>query len=222
MAQIITVVQQKGGAGKSTLIASLGGSMANDGARVLLIDTDPQQSCLEWAQEEELENLDVLDHLAEDSLLDVIEKVNDTYDTILIDTAGYDSRMATYAIQASDLILIPCRGSKKDVLGGARTWKHANTLTKNNRHTPEIRLVLWNVNIHTNVYEHARTALKEAGLPVLQGSVPTLTGFDVMSWNGGLPSGKAQSALREFIATLQIENLISYYSNLNEVRHGTA
>jgi len=211
MTQIITVLQQKGGAGKSTLIASLAGFMANDGARVLIIDTDPQRSCVEWAAEQDIAKLDVLEHLSEDTLLEVIEKIEDQYHAIFIDTAGYDSRMATYAVHASDVILIPCRGSKKDVMGAARTWKHAATLTKRQKHLPEIRIVLWNVNTKTSVFEHARKALQEAALPVLHGSTPTLTGFDVMSWNGGLPTGKAATALNRFIASLQIEGLLAFY-----------
>lgn len=227
MTQITSVIQQKGGAGKSTLVACLGGYMATDNAKVLIIDTDPQRSCVDWAEEQEIPNLDVIEHLAEDTLLDLIEKVEDGYDLILIDTAGYDSRMASYVIQASDLILIPCRGSKRDVKGAARTWKHTKTLTSRNREVPEIRIALWNVNTTTNVYKHARAALETAELPVLDGSTPTLTGFDVMSWNGGLPSGSARSALNEFVAGLQIGGLLDFYAKTTtnefvEVGYGNA
>ena len=222
MAHIITVLQQKGGAGKSTLIASLAGFMANDSAKSLIVDTDPQRSCVEWAGEQDIDNLDVLEHLSEDTLLEVIEKIDDQYNAIFVDTAGYDSRMAAYAIQASDVILIPCRGSKKDVMGAARTWKHAVTLTKKNRFVPEIRIVLWNVNTKTSVFEHAREALHAADLPVLRGSTPTLTGFDVMSWNGGLPTGKAATALNRFVASLQIEGLLAFYDKKQAKNVGVA
>lgn len=214
MAQTISVIQQKGGAGKSTLVASLGGYLAADNAKVIIIDTDPQRSCIDWAEEQDITNLDVVQHLAEDTLLELIDKLANSYDIILIDTAGYDSRMASYVIQASNLILIPCRGSKKDVVGAARTWKHAHTLTAKNREVPEIRITLWNVNKTTNVFRHAREALEKAKLPLLSGSTPTLTGFDVMSWNGGLPSGKAWAALRQFVASLQIAGLLKFYDQL--------
>ena len=227
MAQKIAAVQQKGGAGKSTMLACLGGHMASDHAKVLIIDTDPQHSCVEWAEEHEIKNLDVVSHLAEDTLLDLIENVDDRYDTILIDTAGYDSRMATYVIQASDLILIPAGGSKKDVLGAVRTWKHARTLTTKYREPPEVRIALWNVNRTTNVFQHARTALEQAELPLLRSATASLTGFNVMSWNGGLPSGTAAVAIRSFVAALQIENLLSFYDQEDglssvEMSHGHA
>lgn len=199
------------------MISSMSGFLAQEGAKVLIIDTDPQQSCIEWASEQELPNIDVVSHLDEDSFFDLIKALSPNYDTILVDTAGYDSRMATYAVQAADLIIIPCRGSKKDVMGAARTWKHAITLTEKYKDQPEIRIVLWNVNQTTSVFRHAKEALKAAKLPLLLQSVPTLTGFDVMSWNGGLPDGKAGSALKGFIAALQMEDLLDFYSSKKEV-----
>lgn len=227
MAQRIAAVQQKGGAGKSTMLACLAGHMASDRAKVLIIDTDPQRSCVEWAEEHELQNLDVVSHLAEDTLLELIDNVDSQYDIILIDTAGYDSRMATYVIQASDLILIPTGGSKKDVLGAVRTWKHATTLTAKYREPPKVRIALWNVNRTTNVFQHARNALEKAKLPLLKGATASLTGFNVMSWNGGLPSGTASVAIKSFVAALQLEELIAFYASTNdcnamEAVHGNA
>ncbi len=40
-ARVIAVVNQKGGAGKSTLAMLLAGSLAEEGASVLLADADP-------------------------------------------------------------------------------------------------------------------------------------------------------------------------------------
>ncbi|WP_020592828.1 AAA family ATPase [Kiloniella laminariae] len=210
-AQIITALQQKGGAGKSTMISCLAAVMAEDGARVVIIDTDQQKSCMEWAEERELPNLDVVSHLSEDTLFDLVEKLEKSYDVILIDTAGYDSRMATYAIQISNLLLIPSGGSKKDIKGAARTWLHANNLTKRNKEAPEIKIVIWKVKKGTNVLAHAKNSLIESELPVLPTIVPALIGFDVISWNGGLPEGSARAAVNEFVASLQIEGHLKYY-----------
>jgi len=217
MGQVITALQQKGGAGKSTLLCCLSGFLAYDDARVVIVDTDPQRSCVQWAEEAEIPGLDVLEHRAERTLLEVISKLKKAYDVVLVDTAGYDSAIACYAIQASDLILIPSRGSKRDVVGAATTWKHVQTQVKGRKTPPQIRIAMWNVKPATLVYRHGREALEKAGLPLLQGTVNALTGFENMSWNGGLPDGEALRAFGEFIAALQLEALLDYYAGAQEV-----
>lgn len=51
--RIITIAQQKGGSGKTTLAAHLAIALALDGARVALLDCDPQGSLGEWFEARE-------------------------------------------------------------------------------------------------------------------------------------------------------------------------
>ena len=44
MAKVVTVAQQKGGAGKTTVAAHLAVALAEKGHKVVVVDTDPQQS----------------------------------------------------------------------------------------------------------------------------------------------------------------------------------
>jgi len=67
------------------------------------------------------------------------------------------------------------------------------------------------VNKNTAVFKHAQQMLKESQMPLLSVAVPSLTGFDVISWNGGMPEGKAKQALNGFVAALQMEAFLPYY-----------
>ena len=221
-AQIISAIQRKGGACKSTVLQCIAAKMGRDGAKALIIDTDPQASCVEWAGEQDIENVDTLAHLDEDTILEVIDKVAQTYDVVLVDTAGFDSRMASYVIAASDLILIPSGGSKSNVMGAARTWKHADISTRNLKSSPLIRVVFWGVKKNSNVYNHAAEAMKAAEIPTINCHVGNLVGFEAMSWNGGLPNGTAAMALNQFIATMQDEKLLDFYGAGEEAVHGQA
>lgn len=222
-AQIISAIQRKGGACKSTMLQCIAAKMGMDGARVLIIDTDPQASCVEWAGEQDIKNVDTLAHLDEEKMTDIIEKLGSQYDAILIDTAGYDSMMSVYAMTNSHLVLIPSGGSKSNVMGAARTWKHVEDTTKNLKHPPLIRVAFWGVKKNSNVYNHAAQAMKAANIPTIDSHVGNLVGFEAMSWNGGLPNGVAALALNQFMAALQNDGLLDFYNQKGEgAVHGQA
>ncbi len=48
-AKVVTVLSQKGGAGKSTLTMQLAGGLARGGRRVVVIDLDPHETALRWS-----------------------------------------------------------------------------------------------------------------------------------------------------------------------------
>lgn len=54
---IVGVLNQKGGVGKTTLSVNIAAALTHSGARVLLIDADPQGSALDWSAAREGEPL---------------------------------------------------------------------------------------------------------------------------------------------------------------------
>lgn len=215
-AQVIISLQQKGGAGKTTMLCCMAGQLAKDGANVLFIDTEPKHPGASWCEALNLETLSSCEIDIEEQLAPTIEEQLPNFDIILIDTAGWDSRMATYAIDLADLILIPAKASKKDTEQAVRTYMHANQLTKNRRVVPEIRITMWGLKKNASVSERIKNELKAAKLPILSCATSNLTGYEQMDWLGGMPTGAAMSDFRQWYANLTLEGLLTFYSDQNK------
>lgn len=146
---IITVAQQKGGSGKTTLAANLAVAMRGRGLSVALIDTDPQGSLGRWFIER-------MGRLSEDEKLDFStssawgvsyesEKLKKRFDVVIIDTPPKIDSDLRPALRVADLVLVPVASSQVDlwategVLDLARREK-APVLVVLNRARPNTRL----------------------------------------------------------------------------------
>lgn len=112
---IIGVLNQKGGVGKTTLTLNLAAAYATTGNRVLVVDADPQGSCLAWSSARAAEPLFPVVGMAKPSLHRDLPELAKDYDITLIDGAPRVSELGRAAILASDLILIPVQPSPFDV-----------------------------------------------------------------------------------------------------------
>ena len=62
--QVIAVLNQKGGSGKTTIATHLARALQLDGHDVLLVDSDPQGSARDWAAVREDQPVPVVDSTA--------------------------------------------------------------------------------------------------------------------------------------------------------------
>jgi len=107
--QVIAVLNQKGGSGKTTIATHLARALQLDGADVLLVDSDPQGSARDWAAVREDQPLTVvgIDRPTIDrDLKNVARK-----DFVVIDGAPQAADLAVSAIKAAHFVLIPVQPS---------------------------------------------------------------------------------------------------------------
>jgi chromosome partitioning protein len=105
--RIWTVQNQKGGVGKSTLVTMLAAYAEECGETVLVIDLDPQPSCIDWHEKRGTNRPMVLAGLPE-KLPELLQSA-DTFGVslVLIDTAPHSTDIAVAAMKHADLIIIP-------------------------------------------------------------------------------------------------------------------
>ena len=127
---VITIAQRKGGAGKTTLAAQVAVAWARQGARVALLDIDPQGSLAAWVELRRGRlgaNAIGFDFAALPGwrASQWIEDRARHADLVVIDNPPHAETEAQIAVRAAGLVLIPVQPSPLDLWATEATLKMA-------------------------------------------------------------------------------------------------
>jgi chromosome partitioning protein len=111
---IISILNQKGGCGKTTLAVSIARALTRNGLKTLLVDSDSQGSAQHWHQRSGGELIDMT-CLFMTTLEKDIQKYVNIYDRIIIDGVPRISPITMCAITCSDKVFIPVQPSPYDI-----------------------------------------------------------------------------------------------------------
>jgi chromosome partitioning protein len=112
---IISVQNQKGGVGKTTLAIHISHALAAMDSRVLLVDADPQGSARDWAAARDSQPPFAVVGLDRPTIHRDLSAIAKNYDHVVIDGPPRVSDIARSAIIAADLVVIPVQPSPFDV-----------------------------------------------------------------------------------------------------------
>ena len=163
---IIACLNQKGGVGKTTITTNLTYALMKRGYKVLLADSDPQHSSMDWADLRDKAGIDTpFNVIGVDvgSMKNTLPRMKDDgYDFILIDGAPRMTDLARSAIIISDLVVMPMQPSSFDLWA---TLELRNVIEEAKIYKPElVAAVLMNRVIkHTNLAKEVGKELIEDG-----------------------------------------------------------
>jgi len=174
MALVITVAQQKGGAGKTMLAANLAAAMAT-GQRVCLLDIDPQRSLKHWhairsASRKSLAAIDFSD-VSGWRLQAELDRLTASHDVLIVDTPPQVDAEAKRAIRAAHLVLIPLQPSPPDL------WAAAGTVQLAAAEKRPARLLLNRAPNASRLRSQVEAEAAQAGYQVLATTLGNRAGF---------------------------------------------
>lgn len=170
MPQVISILNQKGGVGKTTLAVHLATAFARTKKSVLLVDADPQGSALDWAAARRGEPLFPVVGLPKKSIHKELPALSGNYDFVIIDGPPRVNEVATSAIMASDLVLVPVQPSPYDVWAAKEI---IDLMNESDAFRPNIKraFVINRKIVNTAIGRDVVSALSEYPIPVLETAI---------------------------------------------------
>ena len=158
--KIITVAQQKGGAGKTTIAANLAVALSRMGKIVSLLDTDPQGSLGRWfmTRRELGEPGMGFSTASAWGVSYECDKLRGEADYVFVDTPPKIDSDLKPAIRESDLVIVPVSASQVDV------WATEGVLDMARREDADVMVVLNRAKSGTRVAEDVDKSLKALGV----------------------------------------------------------
>lgn len=116
-AKVIAVLNQKGGAGKTTTSIPLATMIADMGNRVELVNQDPQGSSLDWAEARAANRPETINFRMSTmgtSIQKEINSIKTSNDYVIIDGAPQATKLTIAAIKSADIVIIPVQPTQLD------------------------------------------------------------------------------------------------------------
>ncbi len=201
MAIVITVAQQKGGTGKTTLAANLAVALAPT-RKVALLDIDPQHSLTRWHQirpssAARLTFAGVLGWRATNELA----RLAAAHDVVVVDSPPQIDTDARLAIRGASLVLVPVQPSPPDI------WAAEGTLKLAAAEKRQAAMVLNRVPASGRLRETMSAQLRAENKPLMTAVIGNRTGFaaafaEGMGVTEAAPRSIAANELRALLTEL--------------------
>jgi len=207
---IISVQNQKGGVGKTTLAIHISHALVLHKTKVLLVDADPQGSARDWAAARSGESPFPVIALDRPTIHRDLPELALNFDHVVIDGPPRVSELARSAIMAADLVVVPVQPSPYDVWAAQEIMNlisEASVFKENLKSVFVINRKIVNTAIGRDVAE----TLSSFNIPVLRTAISQRVAFAESATSGCTvletePKGAAAKEIKALVKELiQIE-----------------
>ena len=171
---IYAVINQKGGAGKTTLAVHLALFLHDAGRRVAFVDNDPQRSASRWIDAAE-PTMPLRSVTAADALVETVQSLAADHDDVVCDGSPRLNDQTHVLMYFADRIVVPVLPSALDVQATIETKQAIDRVAEarvaDGLPPPDVRLVLNKVRAMGEQAKLVRKVLRDMGLPMTRATV---------------------------------------------------
>ncbi len=173
--KVITVAQQKGGAGKTTLVAHLAIAFRQAGKSVATVDIDPQASLTRWYEARRTRQGDQMDITHSQingwRAAGEVTRLARGHDVVVIDSPPHAETEARIAVRAASLVIVPVQPSPMDF------WATTPTLELAKQERVPALIVLNRVPPRARLADALIAKMEELGAAVAEAHVGNRVSF---------------------------------------------
>ena len=210
---IISLANNKGGVGKSTIAVNLACYIAQKKNRVLLIDTDPLGCVVKWQGLLENKALDII-HYPENNIHHDMDKLSKGYTHTIIDTPPGISKIIVSSLLTSHLAIVPIDPSPLSIRSSAKIIGLIRQIQNHNKKL-NAKLLVSKTITGTIMGREVRETLTPYGVDIFKNEINQYADF-IKSFKKGV--SVLQYAPRSK-AAIQIGNL---YEEINLSKYDSA
>jgi len=208
MNKIISITNQKGGVGKSTIAFNLGVALANNKHTVFIVDADPQGTVSMWAKARTRHAPNKINPYltftekpwTSEEILKLSKKQD--YDFVIIDCGPANNKITKATLVVSDLTIIPISPSPLDINSARSTIALLEEGASRGATKSKVHLLISKKIVGTNLAKEAREACQTRKFPILKTEISqrvalcesAITGQSVLEY------APNSTAVKEFIA----------------------
>lgn len=208
---IISILNLKGGVGKTTISTNLAVGFALRGKKVCLVDTDIQQkSAADWHEKRDAElepKVNVFSTSKPGQIDSGVRELAKMYDVVIVDGTPHAGEITDRAILVSNLVVIPLEPSIYSLDSFHNFHENLQFLLSKREMVGDpvtVRILVNKVIQGTKVSAEIHEALQDYGVPILQSQLVNRTAYARSA-----AEGKGVLEWSDDLAKKEIEGLVS-------------